>query len=63
MKIGEGSKVKSLEGFVSYVKEFGFYFKNIGDYLRVLRNLKNGLKQGVKFEVVVIIRSDSSQNQ
>lgn len=44
MKTGEGSKVKSLEGLVSHVKEFGLYPKNIGDHLRVLRNLKNGLK-------------------
>lgn len=63
MKTGEGSKVKSLEGLVSHVKEFGLYPKNIGDHLRVLRNLKNGLKQGAKLEAAVTTRSDSSQNQ
>ena len=46
MKTGEGSKGKRLCGPTSHTKELGPSPKNIGDHLRVLRNLENGLKKG-----------------
>lgn len=63
MKTGEGSKDKSLQGFVSHVKKFGFYPKSIGDHLRVLRNSENGSKEIAELEATITMRSDSSQNQ
>lgn len=63
MKTREGSADKSLQGLVSYVKEFGFYHKSTGYRLRVLRNLENRLKEGTELEAAITMRSDSSQNQ
>lgn len=46
MKTGEASKGKRLHGLISHIKELGLSPKNIGDHLRVLRDLENGLKEG-----------------
>lgn len=40
MKTGEGNKGRSLWDLISHVKAFEYNAKNIGNHLKVLRNLE-----------------------
>lgn len=53
---------KELQGLVSHGREFGFYAKNFGDHLRVLRNLQNGSKEGAELDAAIAVRSSGGQN-
>jgi len=45
-KLEKQARERGCMDLISHIKELGLSPKNIGDHLRVLRNLENGLKEG-----------------